>query len=227
MEKPTVLLCDDSKALHDGLSSYLSEQGFLVVSAYDGETALERLRKFPVDVVLLDVMLPGMDGFEVCREIRRRSDVYIIMLSARGEEDDRVRGLETGADDYVVKPFSPREVTIRIKRALRRLNPREEPKTLRAAELTVLPDSYQVFIGGEEVRLSPKELEVLAYMAANVGRVLTREMILNAVWDYNYFGDTRVIDTMIRSLRQKLAHPDVHFAIATIYGVGYRLEVRG
>ena len=227
MEKPTVLLCDDSKALHDGLASYLSEQGFLVVSAYDGETALERLRKFHVDVVLLDVMLPGMDGFEVCREIRRRSDVYIIMLSARGEEDDRVRGLETGADDYVVKPFSPREVTIRIKRALRRLNPREEPKTLRAAELTVLPDSYQVFIGGEEVRLSPKELEVLAYMAANVGRVLTREMILNAVWDYNYFGDTRVIDTMIRSLRQKLAHPDVHFAIATIYGVGYRLEVRG
>lgn len=227
MEKPTVLLCDDSKALHDGLASYLSEQGFLVVSAYDGETALERLRKFPVDVVLLDVMLPGMDGFEVCREIRRRSDVYIIMLSARGEEDDRVRGLETGADDYVVKPFSPREVTIRIKRALRRLNPREEPKTLRAAELTVLPDSYQVFIGGEEVRLSPKELEVLAYMAANVGRVLTREMILNAVWDYNYFGDTRVIDTMIRSLRQKLAYPDVHFAIATIYGVGYRLEVRG
>lgn len=227
MEKPTVLLCDDSKALHDGLASYLSEQGFLVVSAYDGETALERLRKFPVDVVLLDVMLPGMDGFEVCREIRRRSDVYIIMLSARGEEDDRVRGLETGADDYVVKPFSPREVTIRIKRALRRLNPREEPKTLRVAELTVLPDSYQVFVGGEEVRLSPKELEVLAYMAANVGRVLTREMILNAVWDYNYFGDTRVIDTMIRSLRQKLAHPDVHFAIATIYGVGYRLEVRG
>ncbi len=227
MEKPTVLLCDDSKALHDGLASYLSEQGFLVVSAYDGETALERLRKFPVDVVLLDVMLPGMDGFEVCREIRRRSDVYIIMLSARGEEDDRVRGLETGADDYVVKPFSPREVTIRIKRALRRLNPREEPKTLHAAELTVLPDSYQVFVGGEEVRLSPKELEVLAYMAANVGRVLTREMILNAVWDYNYFGDTRVIDTMIRSLRQKLAHPDVHFAIATIYGVGYRLEVRG
>ncbi len=227
MEKPTVLLCDDSKALHDGLASYLSEQGFLVVSAYDGETALERLRRFPVDVVLLDVMLPGMDGFEVCREIRRRSDVYIIMLSARGEEDDRVRGLETGADDYVVKPFSPREVTIRIKRALRRLNPREEPKTLRVAELTVLPDSYQVFIGGEEVRLSPKELEVLAYMAANVGRVLTREMILNAVWDYNYFGDTRVIDTMIRSLRQKLAHPDVHFAIATIYGVGYRLEVRG
>ena len=227
MEKPTVLLCDDSKALHDGLASYLSEQGFLVVSAYDGETALERLRKFPVDVVLLDVMLPGMDGFEVCREIRRRSDVYIIMLSARGEEDDRVRGLETGADDYVVKPVSPREVTIRIKRALRRLNPREEPKTLRAAELTVLPDSYQVFVGGEEVRLSPKELEVLAYMAANVGRVLTREMILNAVWDYNYFGDTRVIDTMIRSLRQKLAHPDVHFAIATIYGVGYRLEVRG
>lgn len=227
MEKPTVLLCDDSKALHDGLASYLSEQGFLVVSAYDGETALERLRKFPVDVVLLDVMLPGMDGFEVCREIRRRSDVYIIMLSARGEEDDRVRGLETGADDYVVKPFSPREVTIRIKRALRRLNPREEPKTLRAAELSVLPDSYQVFVGGEEVRLSPKELEVLAYMAANVGRVLTREMILNAVWDYNYFGDTRVIDTMIRSLRQKLAHPDVHFAIATIYGVGYRLEVRG
>lgn len=225
MEKYTVLICDDSKAIHDGLTSYLTEQKFDVISAYDGESALEQMRRQSVDVVLLDIMLPGIDGYEVCREIRKSSDdVYIMMLSAKGEEFDKILGLELGADDYVTKPFSPREVTIRIKRAMKRLNPKNELKKFSVAELTVLPDSYQVFVKGEEVRLSPKEFEVLLYMVSNAGKVLTRELILNAAWDYDYFGDTRVIDTMIRTLRQKLIKDGVHFTISTIYGVGYRIE---
>mgnify|MGYP002572511111 CR=1 FL=1 len=224
MEKYTVLICDDSKAIHDGLTSYLTEQKFEVISAYDGESALEKMCKYSVDVVLLDIMLPGIDGYEVCREIRKSSDVYIMMLSAKGEEVDRIIGLELGADDFVTKPFSPREVTIRIKRAMTRINPKTEPKRFRLAELTVFPDSYQVFVKDEEVRLSPKEFEMLLYMVSNAGKVLTRELILNAAWDYDYFGDTRVIDTMIRTLRQKLIKDGVHFTISTIYGVGYRIE---
>lgn len=224
MEKYTVLICDDSDAIHESLTSYLGEQGFRVISAYDGESALAKLRGNPVDVVLLDIMLPGMDGYEVCREIRKSSDVYIIMLSAKGEEFDRVLGLELGADDYVAKPFSPREVTIRIKRAMFRLHQKQEQKKHTLAELTILPESYQVFVGDQEIPMSSKEVDVLLYMVTNAGRVLTREHILNAAWNYDYFGDTRVVDTMIKTLRQKLIRDDVHFTIRTVYGVGYKIE---
>lgn len=224
MEKYTVLICDDSDAIHDSLTSYLGEQGFRIISAYDGESALAKLHSNPVDVVLLDIMLPGMDGYEVCREIRKSSDVYIMMLSAKGEEFDRVLGLELGADDYVSKPFSPREITIRIKRAMFRLHQKQEQKKYTLAELTVLPESYQVFVDDQEISMSSKEVDVLLYMVTNAGRVLTREHILNAAWNYDYFGDTRVVDTMIKTLRQKLIRDDVHFAIRTVYGVGYKIE---
>lgn len=224
MEKYTVLICDDNDSIHDSLNSYLTEQGFRVISAYTGEDALEKLRQFPVDVVLLDIMLPGMDGYEVCKAIRRTSDVYIIMLSAKGEEIDRVLGLELGADDYVPKPFSPREVTIRIKRAMDRLHQKQGLKKITLAELTVYPESYQVFVGSEKIAMSSKEVDVLLYMVSNAGRVLTREHILNAAWNYDYFGDTRVADTMIKTLRKKLLRDNVHFTISTVYGVGYKLE---
>lgn len=224
MEKYTVLICDDSDAIHESLTSYFGEQGFQVISAYDGESALAKLRSNPVDVVLLDIMLPGMDGYEVCREIRKSSDVYIIMLSAKGEELDRVLGLELGADDYVAKPFSPREVTIRMKRAMFRLHQKQEQKKHTLAELTILPESYQVFVNDQEIPMSSKEVDVLLYMVTNAGRVLTREHILNAAWNYDYFGDTRVVDTMIKTLRKKLIRDDVHFAIRTVYGVGYKIE---
>lgn len=224
MEKYTVLICDDSDTIHDSLTSYLSEQGFHVISAYSGESALIKLQQHPVDVVLLDIMLPGMDGYEVCREIRKTSNVYIIMLSARGEEIDRVVGLELGADDYVSKPFSPREVTIRIKRAMSRLHDKQELKKYTLAELAILPESYQVFVNGEKIPMSSKEVDVLLYLVSNAGRVLTREHILNAAWNYDYFGDTRVVDTMIKTLRKKLVRDNVHFAINTVYGVGYKIE---
>ena len=226
MEKYTVLICDDSKAIHNSLTSYLGEQGFDTISAYDGESALEKMRTHSVDVVLLDIMLPGMDGYEVCREIRKNSDVYIIMLSAKGEEMDRIVGLEVGADDYVSKPFSPREVTIRIKKAMNRLYPKRAAKKFTVGDLTVFPDSYQVFVQGQEILMTPKEADVLSYMVANAGKVLTREHILNAAWSYDYLGDTRVVDTIIKTLRQKLIKDDVNFTIRTIYGIGYKIEAK-
>jgi DNA-binding response OmpR family regulator len=224
MGKHTVLICDDNIAIHKSLTSYLKVEGIEAVSAYDGESALSELRRQPIDVVVLDVMLPGMDGYEVCREIRKGSDVYIIMLSARGEEMDRIVGLEVGADDYVSKPFSPREMVIRIKKALKRLYPKQETKRLTLAELTILPDSYQVYVNGQRLDMSPKEIDVLAFLVSNAGKALTREHILNAAWGYEYYGDTRVVDTLIKRLRQKLPREGVHFAIRSIYGVGYVIE---
>lgn len=224
MGKHTVLICDDNIAIHSSLTSYLKAEGIEVISAFDGETALNELRRQSVDVIVLDVMLPGMDGYEVCREIRRDNDVYIIMLSARGEELDRIVGLEVGADDYVAKPFSPREVVIRIKKALKRLYPKQEIKKLTLAELTVLPDSYEVYIRGQRIEMTSKEIDVLSFMVSNVGKALTREHILNAAWGYEYYGDTRVVDTLVKRLRQKLLKDDVHFTIRSIYGVGYKIE---
>lgn len=224
MGKYTVLICDDNIAIHSSLTSYLKAEGINVVSAFDGETALQELRHQAIDAVVLDVMLPGIDGYEVCREIRKYSEVHIIMLSARGEELDRIVGLEVGADDYVSKPFSPREVVIRIKKALKRLHPKQEPKELMLAELTILPDSYEVYVSGQKVDMTSKEIDVLSFMVSNAGKALTREHILNAAWGYEYYGDTRVVDTLIKRLRQKLMTDDVHFAIRSIYGVGYKIE---
>lgn len=224
MGKYTVLICDDNMAVHSSLTSYLKNEGIDVISSFDGESALESLRTQNVDVMVLDVMLPGMDGHEVCREVRKISNVYIIMLSAKGEELDRIIGLEVGADDYVTKPFSPREMAIRIRKALKRLYSIHEVKKLTLAELTVLPDSYEVFIRDQKVDMTSKEIDVLAFMLSNTGKALTREHILNAAWGYEYYGDTRVVDTLIKRLRQKLAQDNVHFAIRSIYGVGYKIE---
>ncbi|MGM9606917.1 MAG: response regulator transcription factor [Oscillospiraceae bacterium] len=224
MGKHTVLICDDNMAIHSSLTSYLKAEGIEIISAFDGETALNELHRQNVDVVVLDVMLPGMDGYEVCREVRKYSDVYIIMLSAKGEELDRIVGLEVGADDYVSKPFSPREVVIRIKKALKRMHPKQEPKTLTLAELTILPDSYEVYVRGQKIEMTSKEIDVLSFLVSNAGKALTREHILNAAWGYEYYGDTRVVDSLIKRLRQKLSRGDVHFIIRSIYGVGYKIE---
>lgn len=223
MGKYTVLICDDNAAVHSSLTSYLKAEGVDVISAFDGESALETLRTHDVDIMVLDVMLPGIDGHDVCREIRKISDIYIIMLSAKGEELDRIIGLEVGADDYVTKPFSPREMVIRIRKALKRLYSIHDIKKLTLAELTVLPDSYEVFVGEQKIDMTSKEIDVLAFLLSNTGKALTREHILNAAWGYEYYGDTRVVDTLIKRLRQKLPK-DVHFAIRSIYGVGYKIE---
>lgn len=224
MGKYTVLICDDNMAVHSSMTSYLNAEEINVISAFDGESALEELRRRQIDVMVLDIMLPGMDGHEVCREVRKISNVYIIMLSAKGEELDRIIGLEVGADDYVTKPFSPREMVIRIRKALKRLYSIHEIKQLTLAELTVLPDSYEVFVRNQKIDMSSKEIDVLAFLLSNTGKVLTREHILNAAWGYEYYGDTRVVDTLIKRLRQKLCQENLHFAIRSVYGVGYKIE---
>ncbi len=224
MGKRTVMICDDNIAVHKSLANYLKADGIDVLSVYDGETALQEFQRNRVDIVVLDLMLPGMSGEEVCREIRRTSNVYIIMLSAKGEEFDRVLGLELGADDYVTKPYSPREVVARIRRVMRRMYAKQDQELLQCAELTIYPDAYKAFIRDEQIDVSPREVGALALMITHVGKALTREHILNVVWGFDYCGDIRVVDTMIKRLRQKLTRSDVHFRISTIYGVGYMLE---
>ena len=226
METCTVLICDDNPAIHSSLGSFLAAEGIAVRAAHTGEEALDLFRRGGINLVVLDIMLPGMDGLDVCREIRRTSDAPILMLSARDEEMDRVLGLELGADDYVVKPFSPREVTVRIKKMLRRLRAPAEPRGLTLAELTVVPESFKAYIRGQEVDLTHKELEVLASMVAHAGEVLTREHLLNVAWGYDYFGDTRVVDALIKRIRQKIMAEGVHYAIRSVYGVGYVLEAQ-
>jgi len=223
MQKTVVLICDDSAAVHESLERYLQADGIHVLSVYDGESALERFRAYDIDLIILDIMLPGIPGTEVCSIIRRSSDVPIIMLSARDDEYDRIIGLGLGADDYVTKPFSPREVAMRVRTVLRRQRGIPATKKFMLAELTVFPDSYEVFVNDERISMRPKEIEVLSYLIENVGKVLSREQILNAVWGYEYYGDTRVVDTQIKRIRQKLAS-GVHFAIRSIYGAGYKLE---
>lgn len=224
MKSYTVLICDDNMAIHSSLTSYLTAEGLEVISSYDGESALQEMQRQTVDVVILDIMLPGINGYEVCQKIRSQSNAYIIMLSARSEDMDRIVGLELGADDYLPKPFSPREVVIRIKKALNRMYPKQDTKALSLAELTVLPGSYEAFVHGKKIEMTPKEIEVLSFLLSNPGKALTREHILNAAWGYEYYGNTRVVDALIKRLRQKLDQENVHFTIRSIYGIGYKIE---
>lgn len=226
--KIQVLICDDNPAIAKSLTGYFETEGMEVLSAADGEEALELFRERRPRLLVLDVMLPGISGIEVCREIRKTSNVPILMLSAKGDEVDRIVGLEIGADDYVTKPFSTREVVVRCKKLLRRSDggiSGENQYIL--AELTVLPDSYEAYVAGRRVLLASKEFEVLRYLIVHAGKAMTREHIINAVWGYEYAGDPRIVDTLIKRLRHKLFDEgagQVHFAITTIFGVGYKLE---
>ena len=227
MSRARVLICDDNPVLHKSLSGYYEAENMDVVYTETGEAALRYLQENSVDLMILDVMLPGMSGTEVCLEVRKTSDLPIIMLSAKGEEIDRIVGLEVGADDYVTKPFSPREVVIRSRKLLKRHISAEAEKKFTLGELTVLPDSYEAYIGDQRVNLASKEFEVLRYLVSHAGKAMTREHIINAVWGYEYAGDPRIVDTLIKRLRHRLfseLEAPVHFAITTIFGVGYKLE---
>jgi len=228
MTNARVLICDDNPAVQKSLSGYYEAENMEVLFAPTGEDALKCLREEKIDLIILDVMLPGISGTEVCLEVRKTSSLPIIMLSAKGSEIDRIVGLEVGADDYVTKPFSPREVVVRSKKLLKRCCAIEnESNRYTLAELTLLPDSYEVYIGEERIYLASKEFEVLRYLVSHAGKAMTREHIINAVWGYEYAGDPRIVDTLIKRLRHKLAAAqltDVHFAISTIFGVGYKAE---
>ncbi|RKD68106.1 two-component system response regulator VicR [Sinobaca qinghaiensis] len=225
-----VLVVDDEQPIADILEFNLKKEGFQVECAYDGNEALEKVHAFNPDIVLLDIMLPFKDGMEVCREIRKTYDMPIIMLTAKDSEIDKVLGLELGADDYVTKPFSNREVIARVKANLRRqqVAPEEgstKQKEIIIGDLTVDPDAYQVLKRGDPVDLTHREFELVHYLARHIGQVMTREHLLQAVWGYDYFGDVRTVDVTVRRLREKVEdNPSYPLWIVTRRGVGYYLK---
>ena len=227
MTNPHILICDDNEAVHESISAYLRAEGMTYNSVYDGEMALKKAVTEKYDLIILDVMMPKMFGTDVCKKIRKTSYIPIIMLTAKGEEIDRIIGLEIGADDYVVKPFSPREVVTRIKTILKRTSPKEEKSkdVIVCNELTIDMDRYEVYINANKIELTPKEIEVFYFLASGQGRAYTREQILDKVWGYDYYGDTRVVDTQMKRLRKKISEEEVTFQIKSIYGVGYKFEV--
>ena len=221
-----ILICDDQPIIHETLGVYLENEGFEHISAMDGAEALSLANTAKPDMILLDLMMPKVSGIEVCRKIRAESRVPIIMLTAKGEEIDRILGLELGADDYIVKPFSAREVVARVKAVLRRFtNAKEEPqKVLRFDNLEININNYDVRVNGEKIAFTPKEVEIFQLLASHPGRVYEREQILSQVWGYDYCGDTRAVDTQIKRIRQKLPQEGVSWSIKTVYGVGYKFE---
>ncbi len=227
---PLVLICDDDPVVHESLGIYLDNEGYAHRSAFNGSQALEMKQSEKPDIIVLDLMMPGMSGIDVCRTIRQTDSVPIIMLTAKGEEIDRILGLELGADDYIVKPFSPREVLARIKAVLRRFEEKpvgNDKSIVRLPQLEVSMDNYQVRVQGKIVPCTPKEVEILYMLTGAPGQVFSREQILSRVWGYDYFGDTRTVDAHIKRIRQKLPQEGVSWALRTVYGVGYRFEVIG
>src|SRR5471032_188041 len=215
----TVLLVEDEPSVGELVRTYLIRNGYSVIWVRSGEDALVELDRQPIRIVLLDIGLPGMDGFDVCREMRARSAVPIVMLTARDEEPDRIVGLEVGADDYISKPFSPRELLARIKAVLRRAEPEDRHTTLELADVTLDRDSHDVAVDGRAVELTAKEFELLAYFMANVGVVLSRDTLLDRVWGVEYPGGTRTVDVHVAQLRRKLERPEL---IRTLRGSGYK-----
>ena len=222
-----MLIADDNTAIIDILRAFAEREGWQVTAASDGEAALAAGRDGAFDVVLLDVMMPKMDGFAVCRALRAVSDVPILMITARGEDYDRIMGLDIGADDYVVKPFSAAVVMARVRAVLRRLEKAAAPaRPLIRGSLTILPEEERALVGATAVSLTKKEFDILCLLAKNKGRVFSRDHLLERLWGYEYEGDTRTVDTHIKRLRAKLAkapHPD--WEIRTVWGVGYSFEV--
>jgi DNA-binding response OmpR family regulator len=220
----TVLVADDEKNIVQLVKVYLTNEGFHVETAQDGQEALEKARRFKPDIVVLDIMMPRLDGLEVCRRIRKESNVPVIMLTARGDDVDKIVGLELGADDYVTKPFNPRELVARVKAVLRRTQaPPDQDVTIEVGNVRIDPARREVRIGGKEVQMRAKEFDLLVALAQENGRVLTREALLSRVWGYEYLGDSRTVDVHVTWLRDKLS--DATALIQTVRGVGYKLVV--
>ncbi|SEN23487.1 response regulator transcription factor [Paenibacillus sp. OV219] len=229
-----ILVVDDEERIRRLLKMYLEKEGYIIEEAEDGETALRLATANDYDLILLDVMLPGIDGIEVCSRLRQIKATPVIMLTAKGEEMNRVQGFEVGADDYVVKPFSPREVIYRVKAILRRSSATAfltkeaiTSNNIVFPHLIIEHDAHRVMAGGQEVSLTPKEYELLHYLAISPDKVFSREELLKDVWNYEFFGDLRTVDTHVKRLREKLnkVSPEAAMMITTVWGVGYKLEV--
>lgn len=215
----SVLLVEDEENLASLVRAYLEQEGYRVISVVTGAEALRVIEAEPVRLVVLDLNLPDMDGLDVCRQIRVRSSVPVVMLTARDEERDRLAGLETGADDYIGKPFSPRELVARMKAVLRRSEPHSEEELLVLGDIVLRRSAREVGVAGEPIELRPKEFDLLAYLMQNRGAVLSRDQLLERVWGYDYAGGTRTVDVHVAQLRRKLRRPDL---IRTIRGSGYK-----
>lgn len=233
VSKQRILIVDDDNNIAELISLYMTKECFETKIVNDGESALDAVESFEPNLILLDLMLPGIDGYQVCREVRAKNSVPIIMLSAKGEVFDKVLGLELGADDYMEKPFDTKELVARVKAVLRRYKmpaPAEEAsvstdKKVEYADLVINLTNYSVFYMGKKVDMPPKELELLYFLAAAPNHVFTREQLLDQIWGYEYVGDTRTVDVHIKRLREKI-HDHEKWAISTIWGIGYKFEVK-
>ena len=226
-----ILIVDDDEHISELISLYLTKEFYDTKIVYDGEEALRQFRHFSPNLILLDLMLPGIDGYQVCREIRQQSNVPIIMLSAKGEVFDKVLGLELGADDYIIKPFDSKELVARVKAVLRRYQPAQAAQTKPAGkyveyqDLTINLTNYSVVYKGKTVDMPPKELELLYFLASSPNQVFTREQLLDHIWGYEYIGDTRTVDVHVKRLREKIKDC-ANWSLATVWGIGYKFEVR-
>ncbi len=228
-----VLIVDDEKNICELIRLYTEKEGYVTFSAYDGEDAVRLFKEKKPDIVILDIMLPKKDGWQVCREIRAMGNTPIIMLTAKGELFDKVLGLELGADDYMVKPFEPKELVARIKAVLRRgtgsESPEESQNVLEFDGLVINHDTYEVYLHGQLLEMPPKEFELLYFLASNANKVFTRDQILDEVWGYEYFGESRTIDVHIKRIREKIEanqQENSSWVLRTIWSVGYKFEVK-
>lgn len=222
-----VLVVDDDEHIAELISLYLNKEGYETREAYTGREAIEAFNEFSPQLILLDIMLPEIDGYQVCREIRQSSNVPIIMLTAKGETFDKVLGLELGADDYIVKPFDSKELVARAKAVLRRYENKDMPsgKQIVFPNISINPSTYVVTYHTMELELPPKEFELLMFLAQHPNQVFTREQLLDKIWGYEFMGDTRTVDVHVKRLREKMSFEDV-WSIKTVWGVGYKFEVR-
>ncbi len=223
-----VLIVDDDENICELISLYLKKEGYITVCANDGEEALSKFKTSQPDLIILDVMLPKIDGIRVCREIRASSNVPIIMLTAKGETFDKVLGLEMGADDYLVKPFEAKELVARIKAVLRRFDTKTviDKTEVLYPGLYISISNYVLKINDKEIDVPPKELELLYFLSSHPNRVFTREQLLGEVWDFDYYGDSRTVDVHVKRLREKLEGADYNWSLKTVWGVGYKFEVK-
>ena len=223
----TILVIEDDGNIRELLRLYLEQEGYAVETAQDGMDGLRAFKRVHPDLVLLDLMMPVMDGTQVMKEIRAQSKVPVIMLTAKGETFDKVAGLELGADDYVTKPFEMRELIARVRAVLRRYDKDDTPHKLEFDNLIIDKESYNIIVKGEKMEIPPKEIELLYFLASSPNRVFTRAQLLDDVWGFDYFGDTRTVDVHVKRLREKLQGVSDKWEIKTVWGVGYKFEVQG
>ena len=225
MEKNSILVIDDDRNILAIIEMYLRKAGYEVTCVERGDEALQAFRRVQPALVVLDVMLPGMDGWEVLDKLRQESDVPVIMLTAKGDTLDRIQGLDLGADDYIVKPFDAKELLARIKAVLRRSSLPENEKCVTFEDLEISLDNYSVTLDGKQIEMPPKEIELLLFLASREGKVFTREQLLEQVWGFDFFGDSRTVDVHVKRIREKLGERDA-WQLKTVWGVGYKFEAK-